>query len=414
MQFIILWLLFLVSQTAFAQNSVDLLITRKYAKEARLNMILNETKEIRYNTFIFGMDETAKEILGLLANKAKNGVNVKLILDGYHLGTVARDPFMLQALTDYGVKVKIFNPIDSHPFSINNRNHIKSLIGSEEMIIGGRNTQEYYFKDYIDMEARIKGPEVLAAKEHFDVVFNSPEVKPPKVSTNLLKVVNAKKDLDDWYWRGKETASKAANLRDFSIKVDKLEYHADPPNIKDKRNKGINKEIIKMIDRAENNLDFMNPYVYLSQEEKTALQKAIDRGVKIRINTNSSKVTDSALAGIAWEVKKHELIDMGIEVHESSSYVHAKTIIRDGEEIFIGSFNLDMRSHNLNLENGVFFKSKKLANDLARHQGRIIKTFMKKAEKKIEDKSKKILHKGADCVRNGMHKLITEIVYPLL
>lgn len=411
MSTLILLLLALISG-AFADDEVNLLISRKHAKEQRMKMILNETKEIRYNTFIFDLDDTGKEILGLLADAAQRGVKVQLILDDYHEGLVKK-PHILQALKDMGVEVKIFNPLTRHPLNVNLRNHIKSLIGTDEMIVGGRNTQGHYFKEYIDIEAQINGAQVQKAKEHFDSVFNSPQVKPPVISKNAEEIAQAKSSIKEWAAKGRHHAMKPLAYRQSPKKVENLSYFADPPSITDKRAKGINKEIVAMIDRADETLEFINPYVLISPEEKAALQRAIKRGVKVKISTNAASATDSKLVAMAWELKKNELVQMGIELHESRQYVHAKTIIRDMHEVFIGSFNLDMRSHNLNLENGIFFKSRETAERLSTHHRRLVKTFMTKVEHKME-KEKNLLKGGAKCVHDGIRRLITEIVYPIL
>ncbi|MFP5385171.1 MAG: phospholipase D-like domain-containing protein [Bacteriovoracia bacterium] len=410
---LILCLLFLFNLCAFA-DEVDLLIARKNAKYARMDMIFSETKEIRYNTYVFDLDDTGKEIIGLLTDAAQRGVKVKLVIDDWEKG-LARNPAYLQALQDLGVEVKVFNPLWKNPIGVNYRNHIKSLIGSQDMIVGGRNTQGHYYKEYIDVEARIKGDQVTKAREHFDEVFNSERVRSftyagPK---RAKEVEDAKRLLLDWAKDARHKVISAKKYPKRHQKVENLTYHADPPGLKDKRNKGINKEIIKMIDRAENSLDIMNPYVLLTTEERAAIIRARERGVKIRVSTNGAAVTDSKLFGLAWEIKKNELLALGVDVHESKQYIHAKTIIRDGQEVFIGSFNLDPRSHNLNLENGIFFKNKNLAEELTRHNHRIVKMFTHKLELKIEEK-KMNLKRGARCIRNGLHSLITAIVYPIL
>lgn len=409
----LIFLLFVFSISAFA-DEVDLLIARSTAKQARMNTIFSETKEIRYNTYVFDLDDTGKEIIGLLTDAAQRGVKVKLIIDDWEHG-LAKNPAYLQALKDLGVDVKVFNPLWKNPVGVNYRNHIKSLIGTDEMIVGGRNTQGHYFKEYIDVEARITGNQVQKATQHFDEVFESDRVRSFTYKGNKRgkEVEEAKQVLLDWAKDARKKVIATKQWPKRPEKVEDLRYHADPPAMKDKRANGISKEIIKMIDRAEGSLDFMNPYVLITPEEKAALIRARERGVKVRISTNSSAVTDSKLVGLAWNIKKQELLQMGIEVHESRQYIHAKTIIRDGEEVFIGSFNLDARSHNLNLENGIFFKNRKLAEDLSKHNHRLIRRFMNKLELKIEEK-KMSLKSGTRCIRDGLHSLITAIVYPIL
>lgn len=394
---------------------MELLISRKHSKVVRFNTILSETSELRYNTFVFDLDETGKQVLGLMADAARRGVKVKLIIDDWEKG-LAKKPAYLQALMDLGVDVRVFNPILKNPTMVNYRNHIKSLITDDELVVGGRNTQGHYFKEYIDVEAHITGSQVDVAKKHYDTVFESNRVSIPAGSKNFDEVMRARAEIITWGTGAKEYVAKAQKARKYEkkpTKVEGLKYVADPPQMADKKANGINKKIIEMIDRAQGNLDFMNPYVLFTPEEKAAVQRAIKRGVKVRVSTNAATTTDSKLFAIAWDVKKKELVDMGVEVYESQNYIHAKTIVRDRSEIFVGSFNLDPRSQNLNLENGIFLENKELARQLDSHQRRVAKMFTNRYHK-VEDKARSILHKGGSCVREGINKLITTIVYPIL
>jgi putative cardiolipin synthase len=405
MQPLILLLLFIVSLAVHAENQVDLLISRKQALEARMELMQNETRSIRYNTFTFALDEAGQEVLGNMVNAANRGVKVKVILDGIVSGLVAKSAY-LKALKELGVEVKIFNPLYRHLLSANNRNHIKVLVGSQEMINGGRNTELNYFKEFLDVEARVRGDEIKMGKLYFDQIWYSDQVKSPIFSTTEEEVNRARSDLVGWAENasGKKYATKK-NL----VKVDHLSYHSDPPNLAEKKVQGIKLDVLKMFQEAQTSLEIFNPYVLFSPEQKKELEAAIKRGVKVKIYTNSAKATDSRLVAMAWEIKKHELVEMGADVYESSRYVHGKTVIRDGEEVFIGSKNFDMRSQNLNLENGLKFKSKTLAHKLSKHQERLQKMFMTNVEKQLLPASK-----AGICTLNGMRRLITELAYPHL
>ena len=421
MSTLILSLLFILSFGAYGQqpgpadDEVELLISRKHAKVIRFNTILSETSELRYNTFVFDLDDTGKQVLGLMADAARRGVKVRLIIDDWEKG-LAKKPAYLQALMDLGVDVRVFNPVLKNPTMVNYRNHIKSLITDDELVVGGRNTQGHYFKEYIDVEAHVTGSQVDVAKKHFDEVFTSDRVSVPAGSKDVKEVMKARAELVMWGTGAKEHLAKIQTHRKYQknpVKVEGLSYVADPPQLNDKKANGISKKIIEMIDRAQENLDLMNPYVLVTPEEKAALQRALDRGVKIRVSTNAATITDSKLFAIAWDVKKKELVDMGIEVYESQNYIHAKTIVRDRSEVFIGSFNLDPRSQNLNLENGIFLENKKLAKELDTHQRRVAKMFTNRYQH-AADKTRNVLMKGGNCIRDGINKLITKMVYPIL
>jgi putative cardiolipin synthase len=407
MQPLIVLVILFLSLFARAENEVELLISRKQAFDARLELIQNETKSIRYNTFTFALDNAGKEILGQMVSAAQRGVKVKLILDGMDIdaGLVSR-PSYLEALKNYGVEVKIYNPLYRHLLSANNRNHIKVLIGSDTLINGGRNTEINYFTEFLDVEAKVSGHSVKLGKASFDQIWYSEFVKPPVYTASTDEVLRAQKEIKNWI---KDAQGKKYVTQKKSVKVEHLTYHSDPPNPSEKKKTGIKNDVLKMFTEAQSSLEIFNPYVLFSPEQKKELEAAIQRGVKVKIYTNSAEATDSKLVAMAWEIKKHELVELGAEVHESNRYIHGKTIIRDGEEIFIGSKNFDMRSQNLNLENGIKFKSKFLAKKLSKHQERLRKMFMTNLQKKSVPETK-----AGICTMNGLRRLITELAYPHL
>ncbi len=400
---------------AARSNNVELLVQRRLAHQTRLALIARETRELRYNTYIIGLDETGRSTLGGLVDAAQRGVKVKLILDGINLEKLARFRHTLQALIDLGVDVRIYNPVYRHPMSINNRNHMKSLIGTQEMVVGGRNTNNHYFSEYIDVEAHVRGQSVQDAVRHYDEVFNSAQVRLPMRSNNAEEVARARQNLVAWSREFKANLSPPNRALGSTTAVEDVRYVGDPADPVAKRAAGMNREIIAMIDRAQESLEFMNPYVLMSPEIEDAVRRARARGVRISVATNYHSPVDPGIVRRAWEIKRQDLINMGVEVFESTqNYVHAKTIIRDGREVYIGSFNLDMRSFNLNLENGIFVRSQSLASNLARHQQRLRQTFMVSAATRPTPPTRTTLQRGGDCIRNGMNRLITNLVYPLL
>lgn len=422
MRFVAAALTICMSLTVWADD-ISLLAARSQSHAARLELIRKETKELRLNTYIFELDVFGKEQIGLLVDAAKRGVKVKLSVDGWMAG-LPKHYAILQALEDAGIEVKIYNPVYRNSASFNYRNHMKGLFGSDHMILGGRNMKHHYFerrspKNFIDVDVLVKGEQVELGKKNYDLVFNSSQMKKPTGFSLMDKyLIQAKKDLIEWSNDAIKKPMKDVYLSVTSkyIKVEDVKYHADAPDgYFTKHSDSLHKKVLGMINRSEKSLDFTNPYVLLTPETKEALQKAIDRGVKVRINSNSALTQDSHVMGMAWDAKKYEMIDMGIEVNElrKGYYIHAKTIVRDGEEIFVGSFNLDPRSQNLNLENGIFIKDETLAKNLSSHNRRIVSGFMNKVEK-LDLKKMAIGDRVNHCVKSAFGKLITKALYPVL
>jgi putative cardiolipin synthase len=416
--FILIFLLWILQ--AFADEG-RILSSGAESDVLREALILNEQKEIRLSTYIFDVDERTKRVLGLLVNKAKSGVKVYLSIDG-HPGSITKikNHPILAALEDAGVDVRLYNPTVRSAITINNRNHMKGLFGSEYMIHGDRNEGEKYFdrtKKVVSIDVLIKGDAVKVANEHFDEVYKHGRHK-TKLSLSMSKKAfeQAKADLAVWAEEAKTIKVPRVPLDKGNFPIGKVKYVGDvPEGIFGKSATGLHSETIEMINRATSTLEFTNPYVLLTPEAKTALEQAIKRGVKITINSNSSRTTNIPMLGMAWEHHRFELLDMGININEFKDgyFLHAKTIVRDGEEVYIGSYNLDPRSQNTNLENGSFIENKQFAERMSAYNRRIVAKLTTKVEKEVPLKMT-AKEKASSCVRKNFRKYLSKSMHSLL
>lgn len=413
---------FLISGLALAQEELGLLISRNESRVTRAELIRKETKELRLSTFIFDIDKIGTETLGLMAEAAQRGVKVSLNIDVYE-STLAKNSAILHALEELGIEIRLFNPIYRHPFALNNRNHMKSLIGSDFMILGDRNMTKDYFKlrsdnNYISFDVLVKGGEVKEARRHFDWVYNKAQLKKPIDTHNEMELASAREELKKWMAEAKNIPSPRRPLEVDNYKVQKgaIEYWGDSPSgFFGKNPNGVHKGVVKIINRAQSTLEFTNPYVLFTRETKKAIKKALKRGVKITVNSNSALSTDSRLMAMAWDFHKYELTKMGITVNElkPGQYIHAKTIVMDNKEVFIGSFNLDPRSQNLNLENGIIIKDPRIAERVTRHN-HLIQRFTVPVPAVEVIPTMTALEKTGFCVKRGLQKFATTLVRPFL
>lgn len=376
---------------------------------------MNEKKFLYLNTYLFDLDDFGQKTIGLLVDAARRGVKVTMVVDGIGKG-VTYHSAVVEVLRKNGIDVKVYNPKIRHLPEINNRNHQKALIGSDAVITGDRNMTASYFKrrapnNYISAEVKVTGKPADEARQTFQNLLMKEEIRNPVTVVTNAEIDLAAKDVDSWIKKAKEEHLPPKKM--LTVKPESVKYIADLPDIK--KQAGIHREILKMLDEAKTSIDIMNPYVLLTDEFKGSLQKALDRGVKVRILSNSSVSNDVYLMGVAWDARKEELVKMGIETFElkPKHFIHAKTIVVDNEKTYIGSFNMDPRSQNINLENGVIVKDKQLAEKLSVHNSRIQKYFMDKVE--VVD-VKKLSAKDAakHCTRKGFYKLITKAFEPVL
>ena len=143
----------------------------------------------------------------------------------------------------------------------------------------------------------------------------------------------------------------------------------------------------------------------------TGVKKALeykDRGIRVRILTNSMATNDMAPAFVFYEKYRDDLVNNGVELYElrpdlnsqrkfwplranrSFATLHTKVFVADRKTIFVGSFNLDPRSSMLNTEVGLLIFSPELAEqviaymDIGTEPGNSYRVVL---EKKDEDDS---------------------------
>jgi putative cardiolipin synthase len=147
------------------------------------------------------------------------------------------------------------------------------------------------------------------------------------------------------------------------------------------------RQLIAALQDAEEEILIQSPYLVMPEGGIRFFEELVDRGVRIRISTNSLASTDNIQAFSGYANQREELLRAGVQVYEYKAYpairktladrhpgiaknktifaLHAKSLVIDDKIIYIGTFNLDPRSANLNTEVGVLSKNEQLAQQLA-------------------------------------------------
>lgn len=144
--------------------------------------------------------------------------------------------------------------------------------------------------------------------------------------------------------------------------------------------------LARLLEGAQRSVVIQSPYLVASDEALALLQRLRTRGVSVRISTNSLASTDNLPAFSGYRNQRERLIAMGVRVHEYKPApdvrrqliqrltalpriapvfsLHAKTLVVDGRTAYIGTFNFDPRSQNLNTEVGVVIDDEALAREV--------------------------------------------------
>lgn len=263
------------------------------------------------------------KILEILARKAKEGVDVRVMYDGTcEFSTLPHDyPKRLRKL---GIRCKMFAPVA--PFvstHYNYRDHRKILvIDGHTAFNGGVNLADEYI-NHVEKHGHWKDTAVMLkgeAVKSFTLMF-----------------------LQMWNIDEKETEfEKFLNYPTFPPEkaAGYVLPYGDCPLDNDKVGERVYMDILN---RAENYVHIMSPYLILDGEMETALKFAAERGVDVTLILPGipDKKAPYALA------KTHyaSLLESGVKIYEyTPGFVHAKVFVSDDREAVVGTINLDYRS----------------------------------------------------------------------
>lgn len=325
--------------------------TETYAE--LLSSINGAKKSIFISAYIFKYDKVTKEIVKALIKKAKEGVDVKILIDS--LGSLPLYLFRhrLHKLMESGADVEFFMPLFEMPFRnyINLRNHRKIYIfDNEKVLSGGANLSQEYLgatndkNRWQDIMFMIYGESV----EQFFEIFAS-----------------------DWqYASGEQIEYAKSDLHEEGEIF--LQVVPSGPDV----DKDILYEVLlSAIYEAKEKIYIVTPYFIPNETLIQALIIAHHRGVDIKLIT--PKEANHTIVNLVRSSYMRELEEAGIKIYlHSGAMLHAKAIIFDDEALILGSVNFDNRSLFLNYEVGTFIYSKK-----------IIKEVQLWAQKLIEDSS---------------------------
>ena len=319
-------------------NSVTLLTTGQEKFDDLFKAIDQAHSSIHLEYFNFRNDSINNELITRLAKKAKEGIEVRAIFDGF--GNASNNRPMrkrhLKEIRKKGIEIYEFKPM-AFPWiqDIFNRDHRKIVVIDGKIgYTGGMNVADYYIKgtkavgEWHDMHCRIEGDAVNTLQKIFLQMWN-------KVSGQ--NVHGAK------YYRG---ISNANYIKGLKADTCKSAWHQMVGIIN--REPHVSKDIIrffyeKAINDAKDSIKIINPYFTLSPKLRTALKNAAKRGVKVEIML--SVKSDIPLTPDCSYYNAHKLMKDGCTIWLfEPGFHHTKIILVDGKFCTIGSANLNSRS----------------------------------------------------------------------
>ena len=385
-----------------------------FVARAVLSELAEKSIDVQY--YMYHQDTVGRLLTFELLKAADRGVRVRLLIDDMY-GNVDEDTWV--ALDAHPtIEVRFFNPwVRGHSRAIqslfrfrdiNSRMHVKTFtVDNQATILGGRNIGDEYFqadKDlaFSDLDVLTVGPPVARVSAGFDAYWNSDLAYPVNTLVrqgSMEDLVKLKEDkaaffeanTTSTYLQALQDSNLAKDLRSRSVNFDwaTSEMVHDSPYKRD-RPEGWEDDLLitqltPFISGSKKTVDIVSPYFVPGKPATDVLCKLAQDGVRVRILTNSLASNDVSAVHAGYSKYRRPLLRCGVELYEldealkemegkfftwlpglKKSSLHAKTMVFDGETMFVGSFNFDQRSQYLNNEIGLVFTDPKIAGESAR------------------------------------------------
>lgn len=301
---------------------------------ALLPQLESATQYIFLEYFIIDEGLMWGRILEILARKAAQGVDVRVMYDGTcEFSTLPRDyPRRLEAL---GIRCKVFAPVT--PFvstHYNYRDHRKILVVDGRVgFTGGVNLADEYI-NHVEKYGRWKDAAVMLEGEGVRTM-----------TALFLQMWSIQREPEFAQFLTHPLPQTQAN--GFVIP------YGDCPLDGERVGEMV---YIDLLNRARRSVHIITPYLILDGELETALRFAAERGVDVHLILPGKP--DKWFAYALAKTHYLPLLSSGVKISEwVPGFTHAKVMIMDGQEAVVGTINLDYRSLYHHFENAVWMRS---------------------------------------------------------
>jgi len=370
--------------------------------------------------YIWHDDQAGQLMLKDLWNAAERGVIVRLLLDDFN-NNAKFDQHLLRFASHPNIAVRIINPLMHRKFRtlnfvtglprINRRMHNKSMIFDKQItIIGGRNIGDEYLSNdknsqFADLDVLLIGKVVADIDNSFASYWSAP------ISFDIQTLATFDKDETTDFLQGldklkadEKSSSKGslsiykAAIEDSTIDTDLINKRVpfrwtDMQFLSDDVGKltksvpadtNLVHQLRTLLGSPSKKLTIISSYFVPTQDGVNTLVELAESGIEIKILTNSFDATDVTAVHSGYSQWRPKLLRAGVKIYElkataseekrenklwkarsqSSTSLHAKAFAVDDYQVFIGSYNVDPRSANINTEMGVIINDDELATQL--------------------------------------------------
>ncbi len=391
-------------------SGFETLDSNEAALKWRLALVDSAQHSIDLQYYLWYQHDSGTLLMQRLLHAAERGVRVRLLLDDVH--TSGRDSEFAALHAHPNIQVRLFNPFRGRELlgrgfdfaqraeRLHQRMHNKLMVADNRaVIVGGRNIGDEYFGfsdsfNFRDLDLLAIGPVARQSSAAFDRFWNSNWV----VAASALPIDEEAPDIEsllapmmDRLRSAPISAHFFLQPQDWRDAFATLLNHLHPGTTRllsdtptgDVMRHRMPQAIRRLITTARNELLILNAYIIPDQETVDTFRALTQRGVRVKIITNSLASQDVTAVNSHYKFWRRPLLEAGVELYEvrpdaairagivnttkanpGLMGLHAKAIIVDGIRVFVGSTNLDPRSVSLNSEMGIVVESPSLAREL--------------------------------------------------
>jgi cardiolipin synthase C len=422
-------------------DSVDL------AYSSRLALIQSARRTLDIQSYAIHADASTETLLQAIRDAARRGVRVRILLDDFN--STGEDAQVLRLAFERNVEVRLFNPLPGprnnlagrvigslHDIPrIQKRMHNKLLVADSAWgLTGGRNIGDRFFGkgdkvNFVDLDVLATGRVVRAMSASFDHFWNadlaypvqtllsqhdldklralpgggdtadgsrllpSPAAAPTHDPRTVLPTITAQE--------AEAARRPALDLRTVPLVWANSAFMVDEPGKiapgDDEVNAGdtVIDGLLSLMKGAQRDVLIVSPYLVPGPRMMEVYGQLRQRGVRVRMLTNSMASNDAPAAHAGYLRYRKDLLAMGVELYEmradplaaqalssrqpagsraakSRASLHSKAVVIDGRLAIVGSMNLDLRSQIQNSEGALVIRSSTLSEQVARQVDRTL------------------------------------------
>ena len=423
---------------------------------SRMTLIKAAQKTLDIQYYAIFADETTERMFEALREAAGRGVRIRILLDDFN--TSGKNAQVLKLAFEKNIELRLFNPLPGGRGSLmfrilgnlkdtarmQRRMHNKIFVADNAVAItGGRNLGETYFgqsagTNFVDIDVLAAGRIAQDLSRSFDQYWNNPlaypvqslmtekeidALKPPPPaggnpanpsapagtaqpaamlagdgvvvnSTQAVRTASTQPVLPDstdlrlltWTW------APSVLLVDKASKI-----AADADTTEESQDTTVD-GLLQLMSQAKNNLLIVSPYFVPGERMMKQFAEIRQRGVRVRVLTNSLASNDAPAAHVGYARYRKALLEMGIEIYEmraeqegsfssfgsaaiaggsiggstggstggSRASLHSKVVVMDDRLLVVGSMNLDLRSQLQNSEVAIVIRNRSISAEATR------------------------------------------------